>query len=579
MANFLPFIAGASQGMQDNAEFQLKKNQDQRQQQLQALEIQAYQQRMQDDQAKRAAQQGGDQLFMDYWSGRQQQPMQIQPPPQQPQPPQGQDQGQTPAPGQASVPMNQPGAQPPQGGPPQGAQGAPGGMPPQGQPQGAPSPEMLIKGLKERAQKLQTIQDPNEKQSFIRAVFGNIASLKDPKARDELSKIWSDVAQRSMQPQQQQGQQPPQGQPPPIPPYQSMSGQGQQRPQGQMQIPDRPKLSMEDMAQWASKQGITNPAEFAAFLDRAQGFMSSEAKMEASYWKQQYQATQLNQGQQKIEQNAPKVEAQTEKLRAETIEVPKRTQALFMNAQTNAKKADAIAGNSVGSVDEGATEAATWNYLIKGTNPPAKGGMYQATMKNVAKVAKDNGMTVQELTSASADVKTKLAAKRNFEIRTQNLSRAENQLGKEIPVMEDAMSKLDLPSLPMAARGKVWALREMGDPSVTKLDQAANAVFNEFEGIITGNPGTLNVQDVTNAKEAYKQAQTPETMKAAIEGMRRIIANAKSANDDTRNEIMGGINDSLSKKSGHEPMTADRWAKMKSGDTFVDDQGNTRKKP
>lgn len=202
-------------------------------------------------------------------------------------------------------------------------------------------------------------------------------------------------------------------------------------------------------------------------------------------------------------------------------------------------------------------EAATYDYLIKGSHPPVRGGVYQSVMRNVERIAKDNNMTTQQLISASADVKTRLMAKKTFETRVQNLGRAENQLELEIPVMEDAMKNLSLPSIPAAARGKIFMLRQMGNPDVVKLDQAAEVVFNEFNGIVTGNPGTLNVQDVVNAKEQYKHAQTPEQMKAVIGGMRRIITNAKQANDKTRREIMGGVSDALAGKeggdAGHDP--------------------------
>jgi len=238
----------------------------------------------------------------------------------------------------------------------------------------------------------------------------------------------------------------------------------------------------------------------------------------------------------------------------------------------DSKKKPGAAGGSTPPVtaQSAGLDAMTYDYLLRGHNPPAKSGAYERTMANVEKLAKENGMTTQELISASADVKTKLMAKRSFEIRTQNIGRAENQLMQEIPVMEDAMKSLDLPSLPIAARGKIAVLRQMGDPNITKLDQAAHTVFNEFHGIITGNPGTLNVQDVQNAEKEYKAAQTPQQMKAAVDGMRRIIANAKKANDISREEIMGGINDSISgkNKKGAAPSGAPQAGKVENGYRF-----------
>ena len=117
-------------------------------------------------------------------------------------------------------------------------------------------------------------------------------------------------------------------------------------------------------------------------------------------------------------------------------------------------------------------------------------------------------------------------------------------------------------NLPIAARGNLVALRQMGDPNVTKLDQAAGAVLNEFEGIVTGNPGTLNVQDVQQAKETYEKIQTPQQMQSWIEGAKRIIANAKKANDLTRSEIMGGINEAVAPISSKKGAGSDAGWKI-----------------
>lgn len=183
-------------------------------------------------------------------------------------------------------------------------------------------------------------------------------------------------------------------------------------------------------------------------------------------------------------------------------------------------------------------EVATWDYIVNKKDPPKRGNMYKETMTRVGQVARENNMTVEELIFASADVHSQLLAKVQLEKRAQNMQRAENQLKLEIPVMQDAMKALDPSRFPALAKAEIWALRQAGDPRVTKLDQAAETIFNEFEGIKTGNPGALNVQDVVAAKEAYQNAKTPQQLQAAVEGMNRIINNAGKALELTRKETM-----------------------------------------
>lgn len=393
-------------------------------------------------------------------------------------------------------------------------------------------------------------------------------------------------------------------QPPPIPPYQTIGGQSAQPQQAQGIPPPPPQqtqgqpapnsMSLKDAAQFIKARGITDPIAGLQILEKLTPYLNNEARQEAAMLKMQVASQDKQLALQEKGREAD------QRSRDYNISVEERRQAAKESsdirkligltmagiAQQNADTKKASVGDGVGgkSMDEGGVEAAAWNYLLKGSNPPARGGMYQATMKKVSEIAKENNMSIQELTSASADVKTKLAAKRSFETRAQNMERAENQILAEIPVMEQAMKSLDLSKIPIFAKGGVAALRQMGDPRVTTLDQAAETVFNEFQGIITGNPGTLNVSDVQNAKHSYENAKTPQEMAAAIAGMKRIMANAKSALAKTRNDIMGDINNSFGSKSSvgnakifsskEELQTAIKSGKIKKGDTFNDPSGN-----
>jgi len=194
-------------------------------------------------------------------------------------------------------------------------------------------------------------------------------------------------------------------------------------------------------------------------------------------------------------------------------------------------------------------------FLITGKNAPARAGGYTLQQIGLVQLAKEFDTSVSELQLAAMDVKTQLQAKPQVEKRIQALDRASNQLAAEIPVMEAAMKRLDLPGLPILARGNIWALREMGNPDVTKLDQSANVVFNEFETVKTGNPGALYVANMEDSKKQYQQVKTPQQMRAWIENARDIIDRAKKSNMQTRREIMEGVKNSLrfNKASGEAP--------------------------
>ncbi len=205
------------------------------------------------------------------------------------------------------------------------------------------------------------------------------------------------------------------------------------------------------------------------------------------------------------------------------------------------------ASGASGSNNE-AVESATWNGLINKKWPSSASPLYASVMHRVSEIAKENDMSTAQLISASADVNSRLMAKRSFEIRAQNIQRAENTLELEIPVLEDAMKAIDAPGLPIAARGKIAVMRSLGYPEITKLDQAAEVVLNEFEQIATGSPGSLNVQDVQQARHTYENIKTTQQMKAWVDGAKRIIRNAKAGQDKTRQETMRGVNEALGVK-------------------------------
>lgn len=523
MANFLGNIGAAFRGQQEYQTYLDQQEANKLAIETKKATLQEYQDQAAQAKAQRARQGSVDQTTLDFLASIGQgipPPPQPQPPPQQP-----------PAPGQQSVPMIQPGQQPPQG-PPQRP------MPPQQQgpqemPQGGPMPPQMPPG--------------------------------GPQMR-------------------QGGQHGPMPAQPPIPPYQTVGGGPGGPPQQPQGIPAPPpqqeagpppnSLTLKDAAAFIKKQGITDPIAGMQILEKLTPYLNNEAKQEAAMLKmqlqQQQQAAVLQEkyyALEKASQDKALTREQQFKLQTDGMEIKKMLGLMGVavaqqNANTRASTASQEAGGK--NMDDGAVDAAAWNYLLRGTSPPARGGMYQATMKHVAEIAKENGMSVQELTSASADVKTKLAAKKNFEVRAQNMERAENQILSEIPVMKDAMAKLDLSSIPKLAEGGIWLLRQKGDPRITTLDQAAETVFNEFQGIITGNPGTLNVSDVAKAEKNYHEAKTLQQMAAAIAGMERIMGNAKKAMAKTRTDIMKDINDSVGKRekpaAGSAPSLPAGWS-------------------
>jgi len=354
---------------------------------------------------------------------------------------------------------------------------------------------------------------------------------------------------------------------PAIPPYQTVQGAAQQR---QMTPQPAPSGIM-------APPSVSSPQQQ---MQQNQPAQAGQITVESLVGALKSQNVPQDQWLDVINQFTPLMNAQN-KSEAQNLAQQLAVAKLGLQAQNTQsmvdyrnRKAGGGAGGMGGGtpgLPKGATpdgiRAETYAYLIRGDAPPKRTNEYSAVMADIAKLAKENGMSTEQLISAGADIKSRVIAKRSFEVRTQNLARAENQLSLEIPVMEDAMKALSPSNIPALANLQLSAIRQGAGgkeamANVRKLDQAAQTVFNEFEGIITGNPGTLNVQDVNSAKEQYKSAQTPAQMEASIAGMKRIIANAKQANEMTRKEIMDGVQSALrggSSESGIPNTNAKGW--------------------
>jgi hypothetical protein len=221
------------------------------------------------------------------------------------------------------------------------------------------------------------------------------------------------------------------------------------------------------------------------------------------------------------------------------------------NYEERLRKHNPVGFEKLEPMKRDAVEAAAWSHLIKNTVVPSVSGLYAETMAYVAHIAHQNGMSVAELESASADVKTQLMAKRTLETRIINTERAENVLLLELPVLERAMKSIDLSKYPRMSEIELAVLREKGDPNVVVMDQSAETILKEFEGVTTGAIGGLTVDAVKAARENYHKIQTPQGMKAWIDNARDMIIRAKTGNEKTRGEVMENVNKALGIKSSH----------------------------
>ena len=198
-----------------------------------------------------------------------------------------------------------------------------------------------------------------------------------------------------------------------------------------------------------------------------------------------------------------------------------------------------------------AADTMTWDWVLNGHRPSVRSPYYEIAANQISAIAKKEGMGVDQFLMQSQDYKTRIKAKEQFERRAINIERAENTLLAELPTLENAMKRVDLSKYPRLSKWEMGALRELGDPDVTVMDQSARVILNEFQGIVTGNiGGALNVSDVEHAIQEYHSIQSPAQMTAWIKNAKDIVTRAKAANEKTRVEWMGQAERALHHRPG-----------------------------
>jgi len=159
---------------------------------------------------------------------------------------------------------------------------------------------------------------------------------------------------------------------------------------------------------------------------------------------------------------------------------------------------------------------------------------------------------------------------------------SEERLKKAQVTKEEAMTReIETRTEKLAKVGGVNAVIARTPPADVKA--ALGMIKQDF-------PGTSD-DDVMATNAANYIASSAQTLLQKNKGMDRntaiyqAFAQAKKAGEITptmKSSLFGkaepkGI--TFDRNATNTPMTADRWASMKSGDTFTDEQGNVRRKP
>lgn len=508
MANFLSGLSAAFQGQREGDEFRMQQAKEKQLQDMRAMEMQQYQQQMQQNQAALARDKSANRNVMGFYQDKF--PSQISPPPQQAATP--------PMPGQASVPMQQNPSQ-------QNGQPLSFGSPPVPTSGGWGA---INAGVKANAPAMQ-----NDRISILQNELRNETNPANKAVLErELSRLGV------------------------VHPYKSMSGQAQQTEQQQpSQVPPIPKLSMQDAQQWAVSKGIKDPDEFVAFLEKFQGMLSNDAKGQLAYLAQERinnKSEEIYLSKQRMDAKEPLTQAQIANLNSqvENRGKPNLQQATIdgkpftFNQKTGgyepAKGIDSTSKVSKIGVDnthgvKGLNDAQ--NDALFGENGAVTTGRLDPNRVNSRTASLFADAAIKNPKTDFSKIHADIALTNNAGFRQKTL--VAETLPEVMQNMVDAGKKVGFSDLKSVGKMQSWLKGELNDPDMTEYMTQRNDALMSIAGVMRGNGMT----DMAHKAEieASSPTMSPKALDAWMRGqMKSLEPRLKNMRKIMREDSDGG---------------------------------------
>jgi soluble lytic murein transglycosylase-like protein len=181
-----------------------------------------------------------------------------------------------------------------------------------------------------------------------------------------------------------------------------------------------------------------------------------------------------------------------------------------------------------------------WDFIMTGTKPQFarshEGDKQRIAIQNeVAKIAKQAGVTPQELSTQKGKFKALQASMSNIQKQSDMMDKANETFHRNADLMLNLSSKV--PRYDSAAINKYlldYRLKWSGDPATAAYIAAARTAINEYAKIASGASGASGSTDSSRreAEEAISSAQNPAQLAAVIRTLKQDAENQKNATHD-----------------------------------------------
>lgn len=212
-------------------------------------------------------------------------------------------------------------------------------------------------------------------------------------------------------------------------------------------------------------------------------------------------------------------------------------------ARAERSEIDASAGLSPDAMTDAAwQQILTGQRAIQGYGKQAV-AQRTAVQNQIAKIAKDAGVSPQELATTAGRNKALQASLTNLQKQSDMMSKSEKSFQNNAQVLVDASNKLTRTGMPVADAWINAGRKATGDPDVAAFDAALRTAATDYARIMGGQTGAAGTPVSTQAEamEMFGKAPSGKQLLSTLNVMNKDIQGQQSSVEDQRNIILSNM--------------------------------------
>lgn len=197
-------------------------------------------------------------------------------------------------------------------------------------------------------------------------------------------------------------------------------------------------------------------------------------------------------------------------------------------------------------IDPDVVTNASWDYILNGKLPPiGRSGqgyaLQMAVRKNAAEIAKQSGVSPQELATTTGRNKALQSSLTALQKRSDAMQAQEEAFQRNMNYALQVSDEISRTGSPALNKWVMGAKLNMGDPDVARLDAAIKPVAADYARIMSGATGSggTPISTMEEAMSMLRKELSQKQFGAVADVLSNDIKNQQAAVEDQRQLIQG----------------------------------------